>query len=154
MTEYKYCQLRQRVSIPALRSSLLDQIEVNIFFWYLPKHSQFPSASYLTPRKDYQALSWPSNRRYVSSSRGFFLPVDAPTSSTPVTEEELSVCPSRPHLDTHAPDLCFWGGLTPFRHCNNFFFIVSPKLKKSNNNNKKYHVWTSLVFFLGYLSFS
>lgn len=72
MTEYKYCQLRQRVSIPALRSSLLDQIEVNIFFWYLPKHSQFPSASYLTPQKDYQALSWPSNRRYVSSHVAFF----------------------------------------------------------------------------------
>lgn len=31
MTEYRYYQLRQCVSIPAVRSSLLDEIEVNIF---------------------------------------------------------------------------------------------------------------------------
>lgn len=92
----KYYQLRHRVSIPALRSSLLDQIGVNIFFWYLLKHSQFSLAP-ASPQKETMKclLSWPSNHRYVSSSHGCFLPVDCPTFSTHNHQRRavyLSVC--------------------------------------------------------------
>lgn len=157
------------MSIPALRSNLLDQIKVNIFFWYLLKHSRFSLASYFIPKRDCQALSQFSDHRYVSSSCSFLGPLILLCPPPLIMKEELpaclsacvclSVCLTRPNLGTQAPDslFCLLGKNLLLQMpsllsatINDFFFIVSPNLKKVTKNTMHQFVY----FFLGYLNFS
>lgn len=146
------------MSFPALKSNLLDQIKVNIFFWYLLKHSQFSLASYFTPKRDCQTLSPFSDHRYVSSSCSFFCPLFLLHLPPLITEVKLPaclpvcVCLIRPNLGTHALDplFCLLGENLLLQMPNHlsaiisdFFFIVSPNLKEVTKNTMRQFIYFS-----------
>lgn len=131
--------------LSALRSNLLDQVEFNISFWYLLKHSRFSLAPSLIPKTETikQCLD--------SLTTRFSLAVQSPPSSTP-DQQGRALCPSLIWIHMfQTPYSCLLGelapldALSPFCCWNNVIFVVSAfsiflKLKKEGT--KKYHVWT------------